>query len=250
MSLLFSSTDMENGELPLELWQRDAYRLFSAKMSDREVRFPCIPATQAYALGHLRYGFVFQSKRLPLAEQLSAIVTEYGASSRSFGDYSSLVIFFENEKEPKDVLSYEQSFWNLLSEMRTLDTKSWPADIPEDPENPLWEYCYNDERYFVYCGTPAHISRQSRHFPYLMLAMTPRWVLDLWNEQPQRAAAIGPRIRARLAAYDAIPAHPELKQYGAEGNLEYKQYFLRDDDTAPSKCPFLHSLLQQPQAKK
>ncbi|WP_342551394.1 YqcI/YcgG family protein [Paenibacillus sp. FSL R7-0652] len=245
MSLLFSSVDMENEELPVELWQRDAYRLFSAKMSDREARFPCIPATQAYALGHLRYGFIFQSGNASPAEQLSKVVSEYGAVSRTFGNYSSLVIFFEQDQEMKDVLTYEQSFWNLLSELRSLDPEAWPEDIPEDPENPLWEFCYNDERYFVYCGTPAHISRQSRHFPYFMLAMTPRWVLDLWNEQPQRASAVAPRIRARLAAYDTVPAHPELKQYGSEGNLEYKQYFLRDDDTAPTKCPFLHSLQRE-----
>ncbi|CAG2181733.1 unnamed protein product, partial [Oppiella nova] len=103
MSLLFSSTDMENGELPLDLWQRDAYRLFSVKMSD--------------------------------------------------------------QKEAKDVLTYEQSFWNLLSEMRTLDTQSWPADIPEDPENPLWEYCYNDERH-------SGLQPSGREFERGLLPMT------------------------------------------------------------------------------
>ncbi|MCK6076878.1 YqcI/YcgG family protein [Paenibacillus silvae] len=245
MQLLFSSADIEHNGEALDLWKKDAHHLFSKKMSDREARFPCIPATQAYALGHLRYGFINRSGKTTPAEQLSRVVQEYGASSRSFGDYSSLVIFFEQEEHTEDVLTYEKSFWSLLSEIRDMDNTPWPEDIPEDPENPLWEFCYNDERYFVYCGTPAHTARQSRHFPYFMLAMTPRWVLDLWNEQPQRAAAIGPRIRARLAAYDTVPAHPELKQYGAEGNLEYKQYFLRDDDTAPTKCPFLRSLQQQ-----
>lgn len=245
MPLLFSSVEIENHDLTLDPWMRDAHRLFSTKMSDREARFPCIPATQAHALGHLRYGFVSCSERDLPAKQLSKIVEEYGKSSRSFGDYSSLVVFFEQENEIRSVLDYEKTFWNLLSEIRDLDSEPWPGDIPEDPENPLWEFCFGDERYFVYCGTPAHTSRQSRHFPYLMLALTPRWVLNLWNEQPQRAAAIAPRIRARLAAYDTVPAHPELKQYGSEGNLEYKQYFLRDDDTAPSKCPFLQSLQEK-----
>ena len=123
-------------------------------------------------------------------------------------------------------------FWELLSQVSDLDVKPWPEDIPENPENPLWEFCYDDERYFVYCGTPAHTNRQSRSFPYFMLAMTPRWVLDQWNAHPKKAAAIGPKIRERLAEYDAVPAHPELKQYGSQGNLEYKQYFLRDDDTS------------------
>lgn len=245
MSLLFSSLELESEELPLEAWKRDAHQLFSSKMTDREARFPCIPATQAYALGHLRFGFVPNSDNETAEYHLSRILKEYGESSRSFGEYSSLVIFFEKEDEIRDVLGYEKIFWNLLSNIRDFDNKPWPSEIPEDPEHPMWEFCYDDERYFVYCGTPAHISRQSRNFPYFMLALTPRWVLDLWNAQPQRAAAISPRIRTRLAAYDTVPAHPELKQYGAEGNLEYKQYFLRDDDTAPSKCPFLSSLQKQ-----
>ncbi|MNY47745.1 YqcI/YcgG family protein [compost metagenome] len=113
----------------------------------------------------------------------------------------------------------------------------------------MWEFCYDGERYFVYCGTPAHTARQSRSFPYFMLALTPRWVLDKWNAQPQKAAAVAPQIRARLAAYDAVPAHPELKPYGAEGNLEYKQYFLRDDDASPAKCPF-HRAIQKQKAEE
>ncbi|WP_458122852.1 YqcI/YcgG family protein [Paenibacillus sp. Z3-2] len=244
MSLLLSSSEIENEECPLEAWKRDAYHLFSSKMSDREARFPCIPATQAFALDHLRYGFVSNFGDESAERYVSDMLKEYGDSARSFGEYSSLILFFEKEKEIRDVLAYEKAFWDLLIQIRRLDNKPWPKDIPEDPEHPMWEFCYNNERYFVYCGTPAHISRQSRNFPYFMLALTPRWVLDIWNAQPQRAAAIAPRIRARLAAYDIIPAHPELKQYGSQDNLEYKQYFLRDDDTVPSKCPFLQSLQQ------
>ncbi|MED1939518.1 YqcI/YcgG family protein [Cytobacillus firmus] len=33
-----------------------------------------------------------------------------------------------------------------------------------------------------------------------------------------------------------------MNSYGADDNFEWKQYFLRDDDTAISKCPF-HRLL-------
>ncbi|MGF9696187.1 YqcI/YcgG family protein [Paenibacillus sp. MABNR03] len=242
MSLLFQHSELENEKIPLEAWKKDAYQLFASKMSDREARFPCIPATQAFAMGHLRYGFVSYLDPGSADRRLADIITEYGRESRSFGDYSSLIVFFELEKTMRTVLDYEEIFWDLLSKVSVLDVKRWPADIPENPENPLWEFCYDDERYFVYCGTPAHISRQSRSFPYFMLAMTPRWVLDQWNAHPKKAAAISPKIRERLAEYDAIPAHPELKQYGAQGNLEYKQYFLRDDDSSPSRCPFLRAL--------
>ncbi|MGG4480418.1 YqcI/YcgG family protein [Paenibacillus illinoisensis] len=242
MSLLYQHSELENVDAPLEAWKKEAYRLFASKMSDREARFPCIPATQAFAMGHLRYGFVSGSDHQPADRKLAEIISEYGRASRSFGEYSSLILFLELRDKTRTVLEYEAFFLELLSQVSDLDVKPWPEDIPENPENPLWEFCYDDERYFVYCGTPAHTNRQSRSFPYFMLAMTPRWVLDQWNAHPKKAAAIGPKIRERLAEYDAVPAHPELKQYGSQGNLEYKQYFLRDDDTSPSRCPFLRAL--------
>lgn len=244
MRLLLNNMDIENEELPLEAWKTEAYRRFAAKMTNREALFPCIPATQAFALGHLRYGFAPHPWHESAGRKLAEIIAEYGKSSRSFGDYSSLVVFFEAEDKAREVLAYESVFWDLLSRVNHLDSTPWPVDIPEDPEQAMWEFCYDGERYFVYCGTPAHTSRQSRSFPYFMLALTPRWVLNHWNVHSQKAAAIAPRIRARLAAYDAVPAHPELKKYGSQENLEYKQYFLRDDDTAPAKCPF-HRAIQQ-----
>ena len=245
MPLLLKYTDIENEELPLEAWKKDACRRFAAKMTDRETRFPCIPATRAFALGHLRYGFAPSPWDDSAGPELAQIIAEYGRTSRSFGDYSSLVVFFEAEENVREVLAYENAFWNLLNQVSRLDRTPWPEDIPEDPEQALWEFCYDGERYFVYCGTPAHTSRQSRSFPYFMLALTPRWVLDQWNAYPEKAAKIAPRIRARLAAYDTAPAHPELKPYGSQGNLEYKQYFLRDDDTSPAGCPFHRAITER-----
>ncbi|UQZ36627.1 hypothetical protein C2I18_25680 [Paenibacillus sp. PK3_47] len=244
---LFQGKEIEESGHALEDWKREAYRLFAFKMSDRKALFPCIPATQAFALGHLRYAFMPAPSQESAGEKLAEAIAEYGRSSRTFGDYSSLVVFFEAEEEIREVTGYETLFWDLLSRASTVDPSPWPEDIPEDPEQAMWEFCCDNERYFVYCGTPAHTSRQSRNFPYFMLALTPRWVLDHWNANPHKAAAIAPRIRARLAAYDTIPAHPELKQYGSEGNLEYKQYFLRDDDTSAGGCPF-HRGLHKEQA--
>lgn len=45
-------------QINLSPWQKDALNAFSNKMKDKEHLFPCIPATQSFSLGHLRYGFV------------------------------------------------------------------------------------------------------------------------------------------------------------------------------------------------
>ena len=48
-------------------------------------------------------------------------------------------------------------------------------------------------------------------------------------------------VRKRLKAYDQVDVHPALKWYGDQKNLEWKQYFLSDDEAekpASAKCPF------------
>jgi uncharacterized protein len=95
----------------------------------------------------------------------------------------------------------------------------------------------------MYCATPAHTNRRSRHFDTMMLAITPRWVLQAFNKSEIRAKKIKDSIRKRLKNYDAIDVHRDLNRYGADDNYEWKQYFLRDDDTALTRCPF-HRLLK------
>ncbi|WP_223292362.1 YqcI/YcgG family protein [Salipaludibacillus neizhouensis] len=38
--------------------------------------------------------------------------------------------------------------------------------------------------------------------------------------------------------YDNTPVHSDLKTYGEDHNHEWKQYFIRDDNTTASECPF------------
>lgn len=90
---------------------------------------------------------------------------------------------------------------------------------------------------------PAHKNRQSRHFDTMMLAITPRWVLQEFMKKETLASRLKNQIRKRLQKYDAVSIHPDLNSYGADDNFEWKQYFLRDDATTISKCPF-HRLLK------
>jgi FPC/CPF motif-containing protein YcgG len=77
-----------------------------------------------------------------------------------------------------------------------------------------------------------------------MLAITPRWVLQEFNKHETFAKSIKSQIRNRLEAYDTIRIHPDLNSYGNKANFEWKQYFLRDDESSLSKCPF-HRLLNK-----
>jgi uncharacterized protein len=240
MTLFTKESVLESG---VDTWKKDAVALFSAKMQDRTKPFPCIPATMGHQLDHFQYGFLPDPFDALAASELARALEEYSTHYRELGRYTSLVLFYKKTGQNSlTVEEYEQIFWEQLSRSSLLDKLDWPKPIPADPENTLWEFCFHGEQYFIYCGTPAHKNRQSRYFPYLMLAITPRSVLVDFNKSPDRAAKIKSSIRKRLANYDTAPIHPDLNMYGNEDNYEWKQYFLRDDETTISKCPFHHYL--------
>ena len=221
-------------------WEKQALDSFFAKMSDKEKPFPCIPATIGFSMNHLKYGFIGSPRRDTTIKELASLLTSYTEQSREFGNYTSLIIFYETSESMKNapVEEYEKIFWNHLSELTALDEFEWPEDIPNDPHDPIWEFCFHGEKYFMYCATPAHQNRKSRHFDVMMLAITPRWVLQEFNKSKSYAQRIKAQVRKRLANYDSTSIHPDLNTYGALDNFEWRQYFLRDDDTSLSKCPY------------
>ncbi|WP_425462061.1 YqcI/YcgG family protein [Mesobacillus subterraneus] len=229
----------------LEDWEQEALAKFFAKMSDKEKPFPCIPATIGFSKNQLRYGFIDDPSAPSTILELAGLLKNYTESSINFGQYTSLIVFYKTPQELKEtytVEDYEQLFWNHLSGLSEIDEIEWPEDIPTDPHDPIWEFCFHGEKYFMYCATPDHKNRQSRHFDVMMLAITPRWVLQEFNKSPGFAANIRKMVRKRLSSYDTIPIHPDLNTYGKDDNFEWRQYFLRDDESSLSKCPYHKAL--------
>jgi uncharacterized protein len=225
----------------LQQWESLALEKFESKMNDKELPFPCIPATQGFALNQLRYGFLGDPRNDSSIMELAQLLSTYTIHSKEYGPYTSLIVFFETPDEIKSSYSveqFEQTFWKHLSGLAHVDHVNWPSHIPTDPHNPLWEFCYHGEQYFMYCATPSHQNRKSRHFDVYMLAITPRWVLTEFGKSEDYAKKIRTQVRKRLENYDTIGIHPDLNTYGQEDNFEWKQYFLHDDETALSKCPF------------
>jgi uncharacterized protein len=225
----------------LDPWEQKALKRFEAKMTDKEHPFPCIPATIGFSTNHLRYGFVSDPRMQSSIQELADLLTIFTKESKGFGNYTSLIVFFHLPKEVEQtytVEQYEQLFWQQLAGLSALDGMEWPGDIPVDPHDPVWEFCYHGEKYFMYCATPSHQNRQSRYFDTMLLAITPRWVLQEFGKNESYAKNIKKQIRRRLVKYDSIPIHPDLNTYGKEDNFEWRQYFLRDDETSLSKCPY------------
>jgi uncharacterized protein len=230
-------------DYPLTKWHRNAVLAFDKKMMNKTLKFPCIPAYQGYMLNHIRFGFAGDPRHQETFNELADMLKAYGDCSRETGDYSALVVFFETPLDLQkefSVLDYEHLFWKLLNQVNEKDDDDWLETISPYPEDHTWEFCFNKERYFFYCATPAHEKRKSRHFPFFMLAITPRWVLEKFSSSEEKAIKVKELIRERLIDYDSVPPHPNLKWYGQSDNHEWKQYYLRDDETTMPSCPFKH----------
>jgi FPC/CPF motif-containing protein YcgG len=225
-------------QIPLESWKKDALEKFEEKMTNQHRPFPCIPATIGHQLNRFRYAFISSLNSTSSVEELAEILKEYAENYRNIGAFTSLIIFYEPTQEQYSVEQYEQMFWSQLNQVCEMDDVKWPSHIPTNPHDPLWEFCFHGEQLFVYCATPSHENRMSRHFPYFLIAVTPRSVLENFYSSTSHSLKIKAKIRERLAEYDTIPIHPDLNSYGQNDNFEWKQYFLHDDDTTLSKCPF------------
>lgn len=241
MVQLFTKNCIQENLSSLDDWKQKAYLEFEKRMTNTVDKFPCIPATQGFALNHLRYGFIEDPRKESSSTTLTKLLKHYGEISRDTGNYASLIALFDTPPdivERYDIEQFEYLFWSLLKSVNEQDEKDWPNHIPTDPDTNTWEFCFDGEQYFVYCATPKHKNKKSRYFPFFMLAITPRWVLEEFNSHVQASNLIKKAIRERLHQYDTTEIHPDLKWYGSEGNYEWKQYFLRDDNTSPSVCPF------------
>ncbi|XOJ01363.1 YqcI/YcgG family protein [Paenibacillus polymyxa] len=242
MAELYSADEINTLFERLPSWQQDAYSQFGKMIADEDNTYPCVPGRMGFLSGHLRYGFTCDPRSEQAAEDMADLLRQYGPVSRDTGHYASMVVICETPSDLKDhttVEQYQTLFWQMLNRVSSHDTEPWPEHISTDPHDSSWEFCFGGEPYFCFCATPAHELRASRHFPYLMFAFQPRWVFESINDNTPLGRKMKTLIRKRLAAYDAVPAHPSLMWYGQQDNLEWKQYFLPDDEQTPSKCPFM-----------
>lgn len=226
----------------LPLWQQSAYISFASMIADDDNKYPCIPGKQGYVSNHLRFSFASDPRELHTATLVAKALKEYGVCSRDAGKYTSLAIFFETPEymiETYGVEEYRMLFWSVLNQISSLDEKEWPEHMPTDPSNHHWEFCFQGEPYFAFCATPAHQFRKSRYFSTFLIAFQPRWVFDEINDSTSSGRNMKNLIRQRLLEYDNVPEHPDLKWYGQKDNYEWKQYFLSDDESSASSCPFL-----------
>lgn len=200
-------------------------------------RYPCYFGTLAERRGEMFYSYV-ENK----------CITSLPDTMRTFAALSvqpqylknNIAIFFEPDPHPLSHVQYHRHFWDVLQYLHEQDRD--PAVLSQpDPADEAWEFTFASVQMFVVCACPSFQARHSRNLgPGMILLFQPRSVfVDKVTNRVIGAQARN-EVRKRLKEWDELPAHPDLGFYGDPGNLEWKQYFLPDDNNpAVDKCPFL-----------
>jgi FPC/CPF motif-containing protein YcgG len=218
-------------------WVADAYAQYRDVILDPA--FPCYFGTKAQERERMRFSYVCGGERDHLPDVLRSFVEH----SRAYPKHRSvLLVFYEPDGRQRTLAEDEDRFWELLGWLHERDREPWPADVPTDPSDPHWEYCFAGDPMFVFPCSPAYRARRSRRMgPYYMVCFQPRRVfygVESGSPAGQRARE---RIWQRVRAWDPIEPHPKLEHmaYGDPEMREWKQYVLPDENTPlRASCPF------------
>jgi uncharacterized protein len=235
---LWRRVEIDAGPHGVPEWGRRAFRRFSADVESAAPFFPCVFGVDAFRKDGLRFAFVESDEHPEDLEGLADALAEFVRTSHGFGRYASLVAFFGGTEE-RDLEEWEEAFWRVLQLLHEFDPEPWPDEIPMEPEDDQWEFCFAGTPMFVVCNTPAHRHRRSRNGLGLTITFQPRWVFRGIEGGTPAGEKSRRTIRARIDRYDTLPPSPRLGVFGATGNREWQQYFLPDDNETPprERCP-------------
>ncbi len=222
-------------------WAGRVYAECRTKLLDP--RFPCYFGTNAFNRGTLRFEFAASPSCPGALRQVSESLREYLSIVRGRTDEEALltvfILFFKPEDEVLSLEAYHRQAWGILQFLHDHDAAPWPLDVPKDPDDSMWSFCYDSVPIFVNINSPAHCARQSRNLTSgLTLVLQPREAFDIVAGRTPKGEQIRKVIRERLQNYDGVGPAPELGNYGTPGSLEWRQYGLTDDNgPSPSQCP-------------
>jgi len=216
-------------------WLVRAHAAFCDELLDPG--YPCYFGSQAEREGFLRYTTATEDDLEPLRDDLTAFVELSRANPRH---RHVLVVFFDHTQDE----SFDASagrFWRTLQWLHDHDPEPWPANIPSDPDEAEWEFCFNDDPMFAFPVIPAYRLRRSRGpGSYFALCFQPRRIFAGVNRDDPGGEPIRRHIYERVRAWDAVPPHPVLEPmaYGDRDMREWRQYVLPDANSElPASCP-------------
>ena len=216
-------------------WFAKALTAFRNSVADRE--YPCHFGRRALEQSQLFVTHLEADQPDALAAPLAAFLD----FARPNPELRQIMSAFVNTGDtPLGHDEYGELFWSVLQNLHDADTEPWPADIPDDANDPGWEFSFHGTPMFVFAAAPTHQLRQSRNLGQcLVLLFQPRNVFHGIEGGTRTGMLARRRIRDRLARWDTAAPHPSMGDYGDPSNFEWRQYFIAEDDSeAFSRCPF------------
>ncbi len=220
-------------------WWHEAYDDLDSTLGSIDDRFPCIYATRAHRANTLRFVFLQNSDTDEAIAAFAKALSAYLKVCRSLAPHTAFLAFFAPDQPTLSLEEQHAEFWSVLQRLHAMDPSPWPAQIPTNPAEPLWEFCFDGEPTFVLGSGPAHVTRRSRHSAVRAISFQPRFMFDELIATPQRLARARHIIRERVLEVDGIPVHPIIQMYHEDGNREWRQYAVPDDNSPiEGDCPF------------
>ncbi|MFA9516657.1 YqcI/YcgG family protein [Halopenitus sp. H-Gu1] len=234
-------TRVEEGTVPE--WIQAHWRSFrEGLLGERNGSpFPCYFGARSVEAGAPLYTAVPSMTDPEALLNLGRTLRSYLEVYPTYDDHASLVTFFKPPDGSLSEAEYHEHLWNVLQFLHVHDPEPWPEDIPTDPDDPYWEFCFAGEPMFPTCRAPFYEERKSRYCPVgLEITFQPRALFENLNvtadhEKGGRAREI---IQDRLSDYDGVCPHADLGDWGHEGDREWVQYMLSEDESkAPDEPP-------------
>jgi amino acid adenylation domain-containing protein len=217
-------------------WLGDSLAPFRKALSDPE--YPCHFGRQALRSSDL-CGTYVGSGDAGLADLRSDLAAFLDASRQWPRRRMVLAVFCTPEEQPRDHAWYGERFWSILRYLHEHDDRAWSDDTPVHTDDAQWEFSFHGTPMFVFAASPTHVARRSRNLgPGLVLLFQPRNVFAHIEGGTPAGTKARRQIRARQDAWDLVPVHPFMGDYGDPANYEWKQYYIADDPSAMyTGCP-------------
>jgi FPC/CPF motif-containing protein YcgG len=239
----------EDGVPPWD-WLPATFASFDQTMHAVDPVYPCHFGVRGQIAGNNWFAAV-DERGIPayrVADLARTLVT-FRERAWSGPKRQSLVVFVgppghhaAHRRQPSDDLADDTArFWRLLAELSTYDADPWPPDMPADPHEATWQWCFAGEPWFTFMCSPAYRARASRNVgPCLTLVFQTRRVFDGLSGTSVAGTSAKEQVRQALLAYDSVPVHPHLGVTGSSSRYKWRQYALPDDqrELPADGCPW------------
>lgn len=228
--------NLENDIEEVPEWVRLSFKEFRKTMTSSSEPFPCHFAKTGIEKSSFRYTYIMDGE-LEKPEIFKEALITYLNTYKTIRWPSVLVVFIENKGEEL-LNAHELRFWNILQYLVNSDEHSWPIDIPNNPEDYRWQFCFHNTPIFITGHSATYKNRKSRHSSSdMMMVIQTMDTLQPVTGDTKRADLIRKTIRSRVNDYDKIPVSKLIGAYPNEDSKEWKQFWLPDENIDKMQCP-------------